>query len=94
MIKLFQFLVVTIIQLHFQVNLFYFNLNISLQNNYSQIENGKVYGWGNNEYSQLELGHNENINEPTLISSLSSIDVIPFETMCYFIGEWNISNHF
>ena len=57
-------------------------------------ENGKVYGWGNNKYGELGLGHTKTIKEPTLISSLSSINVIPFETNCYFIGEWNISNHF
>ena len=56
-------------------------------------ENGKVYGWGNNKCGQLGLGHNQYTNEPTEISSLSKIEVIPFETMCYFIGEWNISNH-
>ena len=56
-------------------------------------ESGNVYGWGKNEYGELGLGHNKYTNEPTEISTLSKIEVIPFETMCYFIGEWNTTNH-
>ena len=52
-------------------------------------ENRKVYGWGNNGCCELGLGHTKEVNKPTEISNLSEIEVIPFETMCYFIGEWN-----
>ena len=55
--------------------------------------NRKIYGWGLNNSGELGLGHNEDTNEPTEISSLSKIEVIPFETMCYFMDEWNTSNH-
>jgi len=54
-------------------------------------ENRKVYGWTTIP-SELVSGSNLGFDEPSEISSLSKIEVIPFETMCYFI-EWNISNH-
>ena len=46
-------------------------MNISLQNNYSQIENGKVYSWGDNYYGQLGLGHNKNVLILTSIKELN-----------------------
>jgi len=41
----------------------------------------------------LGLGNQQYSSEPIEISSLSKIEVLPFETKCHFIGEWNSSNH-
>src|SRR5690348_8519440 len=37
---------------------------------------GKVFGFGNNYFGQLSLGHRDNVYSPVLISSLENIKVI------------------
>lgn len=67
----------------------------------------KVYGHGRNDSYQLGLGHNKNINKPTLIKHLSTANIVDIQSAASYsvalssidksiktiINYWLISNH-
>lgn len=53
------------------------DISVGAEHTLALTEDGKVYGWGNNNECQLGLGHNVlSIREPTLILELADKNIL------------------
>lgn len=73
------------------------DISVGAEHTLALSEDGKVYGWGNNNECQLGLGHNLlSVREPTLIPELVDKNILQVGIACVdstvrlkFVNEYN-----